>query len=69
MQIKHGIIKEVLGKIKTERRNLPRRIVIGEKEIFDEKTIEKQFNDYFVNIGPNFVSNVKSSKSISYKKN
>ena len=31
--------------------NLPQRIVVREKEIFDKETIAKQFNDYFINIG------------------
>ena len=44
-------MKEIIGKAKTRARNLPRRIIIGKKQIFDKKTIAKQFNYYFINIG------------------
>ena len=37
-------MKEIVGKTKTKTRNLLRRITIGEKEIFDKKTITNQFN-------------------------
>lgn len=53
-------MKEIIAKSKPNTRNLPGRIVIGEKEIFDEKTIAKQFNDYFINIGLTFASNFQT---------
>ena len=53
-------MKEIIEKTKTKTRNLPGRIVIGEKEIFDKKTIAKQFNDYFINIGLTFASNFQT---------
>ena len=53
-------MKEIIAKSKPNTRNLPGRIVIGEKEIFDRKTIAKQFNDYFINIGLTFASNFQT---------
>ena len=60
-------MKEIIEKTKTKTTNLPRRFLIGEKEMFDEKTIAKQFNDYFINIGPNLTFIVQSYKGISYE--
>ena len=57
-------MKEIIGKTRTKTSNLPRRIIIREKEIFDKKTIAKQFNHYFINIGPNLASNLQSYKGI-----
>ena len=57
-------MKEIIAKSKPNTRNLPGRIVIGEKEIFDKKTIAKQFNDYFINIGLTFASNFQTWKGI-----
>lgn len=53
-------MKEIIAKSKPNTRNLPGRIVIGEKEIFDKKTIAKQFNDYLINIGLTFASNFQT---------
>ena len=63
MRKKKHIMKELIGKTKTKTRNLPQRTTIGEKEIFDKKTIVKKINYHFINIGPN----VQSYKSISYE--
>ena len=51
-------------KTKTKKRNLPQRVVIGEKEIFDKETTAKQFNDYFINIGAILAHNFQSYKII-----
>ena len=40
------------------------RIVIERKNIFEKKTITKQFNDYFIDIGPNLASNVQTNEDI-----
>ena len=49
------VIKEIIEKTKTKTKNILWRIVIEEKEIFGKKKqiiIAKQFNDFFINIGP-----------------
>ena len=45
---------------KNRTRNLPQRIVIGEKEMFEKKIFKWQFKDYFINIGSNVASNIQS---------
>lgn len=58
-------MKEIIAKSKPNTRNLPGRIVIGEKEIFDKKTTAKQFNDYFIDIIPNLVCRIQNHKDIN----
>lgn len=41
-----------MGKTKFKTTDLPQRILIGEKEIFDKKTIAKPSDGYFINIWP-----------------
>ena len=57
-------MKEITGKTKTKKRKLSRRFVIGEKEMFDKKTIAKHFNYDFINIGTNLAHNVQNYKII-----
>lgn len=61
-------MKESNRKYKTKTGNLPRRIVTGVKEIFDKKTIAKQFNDFFIiRIRPYLASKTQNHKDISYE--
>ena len=60
-------MKEIIGKAKTKTRSLHQLIAIGEKDIFDKKASAEQFNDYFLNIGPNLAYNVHSYKDILYE--
>ena len=39
------VIKEITGKIKFKMDALPRRIIINNQEIYDEKTITNNFNN------------------------
>lgn len=50
------------NKEKQLKQNLSRTIVVVEKELFDKETIEKIFNDYFIDIGPNLASKLKTMK-------
>ena len=45
-----SIMKELIGKIKLNSSNLPRRITVNEVDIFDECKIENEFNAFFTNI-------------------
>ena len=55
------IIKEVIGKTKLTSNILPRRIIINSIETYDKKIIANEFNNYFVNVGPNLASNIPPS--------
>ena len=45
-----SIMKELIGKIKLNSSNLPRRITVNEVDIFDECKIANEFNTFFTNI-------------------
>ena len=45
-----SIMKEAIGKIKQVNNNLPRRLIINNKEIYAKKTIAESFNNYFINV-------------------
>ena len=45
-------------KTKLISHNLPRRLIVNETEISDQKDIAKHFNEYFINVGPNLASNI-----------
>ena len=53
-----SIMKEAIGKIKQVNNNLPRRLIINNKEIYAKKTIAESFNNYFINVGPNLASKI-----------
>ena len=55
------IIKEVIGKTKLKSNILPRRLIINSIETYDKKIIANEFNNYFVNVGPNLASNIPPS--------
>ena len=54
-------IKEVTGKTKTFKNNIPKRMVIEGIETFDEEKIANGFNKYFIEIGPKIASSIPTS--------
>ena len=44
-------MKEVTGKDKIVNNSLPKHLILNNRNIFDQKTITNNFNEYFVN-GP-----------------
>ena len=55
------IMKEAIGKIKHINNNLPRRLIINNKEINDKQTIAESFNNFFIDVGPNLASKIPRS--------
>ena len=55
------VIKEIIGKEKTQQQNFPQKICVGNKEITDLKTIAEKFNKFFTKIGPNLAKNIDPS--------
>ena len=47
-------IKQVIGKTKTFKNDIPKRMVIDGIETFDENKIANGFNKYFTEIRPKF---------------
>ena len=60
MRKKWTLIKEIINKKKTS--SFPSTIKINNKKINDESIIADCFNKYFVNIGPQLASSIKSNK-------
>ena len=56
-----SVMKELIGKSKTEFSNLPQKISIDKKNIFDERKIANEFNNFFTNIGINLASKIPSA--------
>ena len=44
-------MKELIGKVKIKKSSLPFKIVTDKTEIFDEKNIASEFNNFFTDIG------------------
>ena len=44
-------MKELIGKIKLKSSKLPRRITVNDANIFDERKLANEFNDFFTNVG------------------
>ena len=55
------VMKEVIGKQKIDNNNFPKRIVIDNKEIFDDNKIADKFNNFFTEIGPKLASKINNS--------
>ena len=55
------IMKEVTGKSKLIHSNLPRKIVINNNSIFEEKQIANAFNNFFINIGSKLADDIPTS--------
>ena len=54
-------IKEVIGKTKTFKNDIPKRMVIDGIETFDQNKIANGFNKYFTEIGPKLASSIPAS--------
>ena len=57
------VIKEVMEKTKLRTNNLPNRIIVNDREIYDKTDIANNFNKYFVNIGPNLANKIPSNEN------
>jgi len=57
------VIKEIIGKSKVVSNSLPRKVIVDELEICDQKTIPEKFNNFFVNVGPKLASKVVTPKN------
>ena len=44
-------MKELIGEIKLKSSKLPRRITVNDANIFDERKLANEFNDFFTNVG------------------
>ena len=54
-------MKEIIGKCKVFRQNLPNNLKINKKSITDKKIIADKFNEFFINIGPNLAAKIPPS--------
>ena len=58
-----GINYQIISCKSSNNKNIPSKILIGESELSDTKSIANAFNDFFVNIGNNLVSTINSADS------
>ena len=56
-----GTIKQVLGKTKTIKNYIPKRMVKDGIETFDQNKIANSFDKYFTEIGPKLASSIPAS--------
>ena len=56
-------MKELIGKIKLQSSNLPRRTTVNEVDIFDEHKIANEFNAFFTNIGSKLASKIPNAST------
>ena len=56
-------MKELIGKIKLNSSNLPRRITVNEVDIFDGRKIANEFKAFFANIGSKLVSKIPNDST------
>ena len=54
-------MKEIIGKSKVFRQNLPNNLKINKKSITDKKIIADKFNEFFINLGPNLAAKIPPS--------
>ena len=51
-------MKEVIDKGKLINNSLTKNFVFNNRNIFDQKAIANNFNEYFVNVGPKLASEI-----------
>ena len=54
-------MKEIIGKLKTNESNLPRKITVNNKEIKRKNDIANEFNTFFSRIGLNLAKKIPQS--------
>ena len=57
-------IKQVIGKTKTFKNDIPKRMAIDGIETFDQNKIANGFNKYFTEIGPKLASSIAVSSKV-----
>ena len=57
-------IKQIIGKTKTFKNDIPKRMVINGIETFDQNKIAYGFNKYFTEIGPKLASSIAASSKV-----
>ena len=55
-------MKEVIDKGKLVNKSLPKHLILNNGNIFNQKTIANNFNEYFVNVGPKLACEILNFK-------
>ena len=65
------VIKVVIGTSKSKSKQIPRRLLINDINVFDKNAIAENFNQRFVDVGHTLATKVPNSKKCfqSYMKN
>ena len=54
-------IKKIIGSKKSGGTLFPKQVVVSDLEFFDNKTIAKNFDNFFIEIGPKLASKIPHS--------
>ena len=57
-------IKQIIGKTKTFKNDIPKRMVTDGIESFDQNKIANWFNKYFTEIGPKLASSIPAPSKV-----
>lgn len=57
------IMKEIIGKTKEKSNSLPQVIKVNGKNIYDQNVVAKEFNKFFINVGPNLAKKIEKSQT------
>ena len=55
-------MKEAIGKDKFINNSLPKHLILNNRDVFDQKAIASNFNEYFVNFGPKLACEIPRSQ-------
>ena len=58
-----GVMKELIGKARNTESSLPIKLLIEKKEVTEIKDIAEEFNNFFMNVGPNLAKKVPNSSN------
>ena len=61
-------MKEIIGKNKRDNKTLPKHLIVYKIEIGNAKSIAKNFNEFFVNIGPDLANKIPQ-RDLTFKSN
>lgn len=56
-----GTMKEIIGKARTRHKSLPKKLIVGGKDVLEPSQIARKFNNYFVNVGPTLAGKIGHS--------
>ena len=60
-------INETINKINQKKKQFPKSLMLEGQSIYDKSVIANEFNNFFVNIGPNLADKISTPPNKSHK--